>query len=238
MLYLIYGPDTVKAQNKYNDLIASLRTKQPNSAVFLLNRENFNAGQWAELLVGQSLFYEKYIVGLNRLLNEKEFGELVIKNLAVISQSPHIFILIEETIDLKIFEQIEKSADKVLFFKKEETEAEEKGNEFAVAEALARRDKKKLWLEYNRSLAEGKEADMVFWQIWWQLRMLLIAKTTKQKAPKSIKPFVFSKAVRGAGNYSEDELKSLAGKLVNFYHKHFIGSENFVFGLEKIILEI
>ncbi|MFA6416056.1 MAG: hypothetical protein WCW56_01040 [Candidatus Paceibacterota bacterium] len=238
MLYLIHGRDTIKSQNKYNDLIISLRERQPDSAVFLLNEENFREAQWQELLVGQSLFYQKYVVGGNRLLANKEFGPIVAENIEELAKSPHIFILIEEKLDLKIFEKIEKNADKVLFFDKKEAEVGETYNDFAVADALCRRDKKKLWLEYIKAINDGREADMIFWQLWWQLKMLLVAKMTKQKTPKTIKPFVFNKAMRGAGNYTEEELKSLAGKMVRFYHQNFPGSEDFAFGLEKIILEI
>ena len=237
MLYLIHGRETIKSQNKYNDLIISLRERQPDSAVFLLNEENFTEAQWQELLVGQSLFYQKYIVGVNRLLASKDFSDIVSADIETLAQSPHIFIMIEEKIDPKIFAELEKSADKILFFDQQEV-AGEKFNDFAIADALCRRDKKKMWLEYIKALAEGREADMIFWQIWWQLKMLLVAKTTRQKTPKTIKPFVFNKAVRGATNYTEEELKALAGKMVRFYHQNFPGSEDFAFGLEKLILEL
>lgn len=237
MLYLIYGTDTIKSQNKYNDLILSLRERQPNSAVFLLNSENFSVAQWQELLVGQSLFYQKYIVGVNRLLANKEFGSVISDSFEELAASPHIFIFIEESVELKTFAKIEKTAEKILFFDKKET-IMEKIDDFAITDAFCRRDRKKMWLEFTRALTNGREADMIFWQLWWQLKMLLIAKTTRQKVPKNIKPFVFNKALQASANYSEEELKSLSRQLIRFYHGHFSGSEDFIFGLEKIILEI
>ncbi len=162
MLYLLYGEDTEKSRKKLRSLVGLMLTKKPDASLFKLDIDNFKEEKLEELLSGQGLFEQKYIVQMDTLFTEKEVGEIVLNKIEEIQNSENIFIAIENKISKPILRKIEKIATKVQEFPLERNSerqfATRKGNFsigdfniFDLATKFGNRDKKGLWVMYQKT---------------------------------------------------------------------------------------
>ena len=101
MLYIITGNDTDTGRAKLTALRAILEKKRPDAAVFVMDDESFDVSRMAELIGGQGLFDEKYIVILDRVLGHEEAPDFLTKHAEAIAEAAHVFVFYAEKIDAK-----------------------------------------------------------------------------------------------------------------------------------------
>jgi DNA polymerase III delta subunit len=236
MIYLIYGTDQERARDKWRALSDSLRKKRPEASYFQLDQENFDRATLAELEVGQTLFGTKYIVAADCLA---EIDSAYLEERAeALAGSPHIFIFLEKTIDNipKLCSQAEKAQQ----YERQEERPREKFNVFIITDALGARDRKKLWVHYQKALLAGVESEEIYWRLVWQVKNMLIAAeaTTAEQKKLGVKPFVAEKSKKFATNYKREELLELYKKLVDLYHATHLSEREMEIGLERTLLEI
>jgi hypothetical protein len=115
MLYLIYGTNTNKVRAKARELVSIMQTKQPNVSLYKVTEENWNENLLDELISTQGLFLAKYIVTLDKLLEDKDISGSVLKNIKDFKESDHAWIMIEEKVTAVNLKKIEKYAYKYTF---------------------------------------------------------------------------------------------------------------------------
>ncbi len=198
-----------------------------------LNRENFSRAQLEELIDGNSLFGEKLVVqGEDLIANfEVEIEELLTR----LVESDTKFVLTEEELAAALNKKVIKFGGTV----KEAKPAVSKPsfNVFALSDALGARDRKKLWVTYEKALMTGLPAEEIFWKFQWQIKNLLLVKAGPENL-KTLNPFVASKAEAAAKNFETEELKSLSRDLVEIFHAFRRGEKDLEIGLEKLILAL
>lgn len=245
MLYVFYGDDTNKVREKVKTLVGQLRAKRPDASVFSFDTESWDEAQFEEMIGAQTLFVGKSIVVGKRILSESVSSEFVTKHLKEIAESDNIFFLEEGSLKKDIVTKLEKKAEKIQEFslpKKDETEdKEEKNLIYGISNALGSRDKRALWVVYQRLLHRGFSHEEIFWKCSWQLKNMLLA-VSGSKAPTAeglkMNPYVFRNAVRDAKNFSLEELHSLHRSLVVLWHESRRSSLDLGMGLERFILEL
>ena len=84
----------------------------------------------------------------------------------------------------------------------------------------------------------GVSAEEILWKLIWQVNNLLLVKNTKDTSKLRMKPFVLTKTKVAAKTFSNEELKNLSASFLDLYHTTFLGTDEFEFGLEKILLSI
>ncbi|MFC1775267.1 hypothetical protein ACFLY0_00185 [Patescibacteria group bacterium] len=250
MLYLLHGTDQKKAREKLHKLVDSLHAKKPDAALFILDTDNFSEAKIDELVGGQGLFSNKYIVVLDKLLEDKSANGSVLEKIKEIATSENIFIAIEEKLDKKTLTKLEKNSEKVLNFDSKEkkstrTFGTDNGpislgefNIFNIADAFASRDKKKLWSQLQESQMHNIPPEEVHGIIMWSVRSMLLASAAKSASESGLKPFVFNKSKRNAGNFKEGELQKISSDLVSVYHDARRGIVGMDIGLEQFVLSI
>ena len=72
---------------------------------------------------------------------------------------------------------------------------------------MGKRDKKGAWAEYQKVLKEGLVPEEIHGILFWQIKTMLLASSSKSSVEADLNPFVFKKAKEFSKNYSEDELK-------------------------------
>ena len=231
MLYLIYGNDFEKARGKARELIADLQKRKPNAEVFRLEDEMVSAGKLDELSGGQGLFERKYIVFADNVFRSAEAKEIVLKKLKSLADSENVFIFLEDELGKADLKELEKFAKKVQKFSGA-TNKEKPFNVFSLTEKLGRRDKRGLWILYQKALAEGLAPEEIHGILFWQIKAMLAAEES------GLKPFVFQKSRVFAKNYSLAELKNLSSKMVAVYHNSRRIGPDLDVALERLILEI
>ena len=237
MLFLIYGNDFEKARAKARELIADLLKKRPGAEVFRLEDEMVNASKLDELSGSQGLFQRKYIVFADNVFRSEEAKEIVLGKLKSLAESENIFIFLEDELGRGDLKELEKFAEKVQRFSGV-AKKEKPFNVFSLTEMLGRRDKRGLWVLYQKALAQGLAPEGIHGVLFWQIKAMLAAVLVKSAAEAGFKPFVFQKLRAFAKNYSVPELKNLSAKMVAVYHNSRRTGPSLDIALEKLILEI
>lgn len=238
MIYLIQGSDSIRTRHKYDALIDSLLMRKLDSVAWKIDSENFNEEKFRELIVSQDLFVNKYIVGCDHLVGDKNSQDFILSNLEQIKGSANIFIILEDALEEKILKQVKKFAEKDLSYDKKIGE-ERKFNIFALTDALGERNRKKLWVLYQEALRADLDPEKeIYWRLEWMVKHLLFFKKAKSPAESDLKGFARSKIQNYTKNYSTEELEDLFGKLVRLFHSVRRSETEMEVGLERIIFEI
>ena len=237
MIYLIHGNDFEKARGKARELITALQKKKPGAEVFRLEDEMVNGSKLDELSGSQGLFERKYIVFADNVFRSEEAKEIVLGKLKSLAESENIFIFLENELNKTNLKELEKFAEKVQQFSA--TKKTEKAfNVFSLTEKLGQRDKRGLWILYQKALAEGLAPEEIHGVLFWQIKAMLAAVLGKTAEEAGFKPFVFQKSRGFAKNYSAEELKNLSSKMVAVYHNSRRAGPDLDVALERLILEI
>ena len=253
MIYLFHGTDKIKARAVAHQAVSAAQKKHTEAEFFKLSVDNFSENKLDELIASQGLFYSGSIVFADSLFDEEEIGEVLIKKIKEISESPNFFVFLEEKLNKKELEKFEKYAQKVEEFKKPERKLNkkeelaargEKIDFFEFANTLGERNKKQLWTIYQEALNESVASEEVHSIFFWQVKAMLCAVKTKDATEAGLNPFVYSKAKTYARNYgknaeeAEEKLRQMSTSLCDMYHEAHRGNLDFAVGLEKFILEL
>jgi len=245
MIYLIHGNDEIKSRQKYNDLLDSLLAKNPTASLFVLNGDNWRIDRFEELIKGQGLFYQKFIVGCDNLLDaapeKRGQVEASLSLLATVATSANIFIFLENRLAVESLATIKTLAGKTQEFAQTATAGRSGYSEFNIytlADAFAARNKNRAWALYHEALGRGLAPEEIFWKLVWQTNNLWLAKQTADSAKLGWKPFVLAKNKAAAKAWSAGELSRYSAAFSDLYHEAYLGTDEFDFGLEKIILSV
>jgi DNA polymerase III delta subunit len=253
MIYLFYGTDKIKARGTAHKAVEAAKKKHAGAEFFKLTPENFSENKLDELIASQGLFYSGSIVLVDSLSDDAEIGEVVIKKIKEISESPNFFVFLEEKLDKKELEKFTKYAQKVEEFKLPERKLNkkealalkgEKIDFFEFTDALGARDKKGLWQLYQDALREEVPSEEVHGILFWQIKAMISALKCKDAGEAGLNPFVYNKAKAYAKNYgktveeAEKKLAEMSAKLFEMYHEAHRGQTDFAISLEKFILEL
>lgn len=234
MLAIFYGTDVDSVRQKAQEFSVA----KSKSGSFNLNRLDtgtYAPGQLAEAAGATSLFggAELYIID-SPSQNEILADELR-RLLSQLADAPHQFVVIEETLTAADKRLYAKIADLLV---EANRPAVKRFPVFSLAEALARRDKKTLWLRLNEAQAAGFSAEEIIGILWWQLKTMRLASLTKAADEAGLKPFVYDKAKRAAALFKNGELTRLSVDLLSLYHEGHIGRRNIDLALERWILKL
>lgn len=237
MLYVIYGNDDSKARQKSHDLIDALQKKKPDAELFTIGGEHFESRILEELIGGQGLFERKFIVFADHLFRDKAIREVVLEKVKQIAASDNLFILLEDMLDKATKTKLEKHAEKMQEFSMI-VEKKEEFKIFSLTEAFGRRDRKSLWVLYQKAVAENVASEEIHGILFWQLKSMLVAAGSKTAEESGLNPYVYRKSVGFSKNYLSSELSILSSKMIEVYHNARRGVHEFDVALERFILEV
>lgn len=218
MLYFFYGTDGAKAREKASGLVATLSAKKPQASVFKMGADDWNANALGDLIGGQGLFHPISLIHLSGAFENEEAMDYVLARLSELAESPNVFVLVEGVVDVATVRAVTKVAAKVQECKKIKNETE-KFSVFSLADSLAERDKKGLWVLYQRALLEGLAPENINGVLFWKVKDMLTARYPSRY-------------------WKTEELKNLSARFVALYHDSHRGLHEFPLALERLILTI
>lgn len=233
MLYFIHG-DPNKIFEKAQKMADSLLAKKPDASFFKINQDNFSTDKLDELLTGQGLFVNKYIVAMSRLLEKSEIADFLINKLDQLKESDNIFIWTEENITKPHLKKIEKISEKVQEFEIAK-KIEKKIDVFTIADLFAKKDKKNLWVKYLELIKEVP-VEEIYGILWWQVKTLMLAEKTENAAEAGMKDYPYKKTKAYLKNFREGDVNKLAFELIKLYHQSRVRGEDIALNLEKFLL--
>lgn len=217
MIYFFYGPDIETSRIKAKALFESLRAKKPDAAFGELTTEGLTEDKIRELVGGQGLFSNKCVVFCDNIFSDIETREIAEPFISELKSSPNIFILLEKEPIKKIFEKLEKSAEKSQEFEGKNGPAKKEWNDFALANALGARNSLKAWKEYRVLVERDPELEKIHGQIFWKVKQMILYKSPV---------------------FSTKELRSMSQTLALIYHRAHRGLCDFEVSLEKFLLTL
>jgi len=232
MLVVFSGNNTVETRAQARAYI--LQEEEAGKSVRTIESDVYQAGELFAAAQGASLFGGVECIVLDTLSENDDASAELLDVLPLLASSPHTFVVIEKKLsadDVKVFSE---HADKLTQTKED---AAQRFNAFALADALASKDKKALWMLLLRAQSEGLTPEEIIGTLFWQLKSLRLAKITKTAAEADMKDFPYNKAKRAAAKFTTEELQKLTDSLLIVYHKGHLGSD-IDLTLEKWVLTI
>lgn len=248
MFYFFHGTDTSKSRAKMHAVLEGAQKKRPDAEVFKMDAEHFSVGELDGLIGGMGLFEKKYIVVLDRIFENKENIPLLVGKIKSLAETENLFLILEGKVDAKTSTKLEASA-----FKTETFDLPKEGRKFGMAEgalslrdfnifsisdAFAAKDRKALWVLFERAKRFGIPAEEISGVLFWQLKAIMIAKDSGKENDAGFSPFVLGKAKAFAKKWNHEELLNFSSKLVSVYHEAHRGICDFDCGLERAILSL
>lgn len=230
MLAIFYGGDRIKAGKAASDFIV----KQKVNETIIFDEVSVSLESLLSYAEQAALFGGKKLIKCDGVFENEEVAEAILNNserLEDFSKSPNVFVFLESGIDAETKKKLAKYAERIEEFKA--PKKIEKFNIFSLSDALARRDKKSLWVLYTKALRAGKSAEEISGTLFWQMKTLAILRSG---GGKTISPFVVGKNKSNLNYWSEEDIFDFSYKLVETYHKARRGLGEIETSLERLIL--
>lgn len=232
MLAVFYGSDRKGLRNRAS---AYIETSPGSPEVVSIDESTYQPGCITAAIGTDSLFggIELYI--LDTPSNNTDFHNEIEENLTDLNASKNIFIVLESSLLAAARKKYEKHADVCEEFSAEKPE---RFNTFALADALVKRDRRTLWLLLNEARAAGLRDEELIGILWWQLKALRLASTTRTAKEAGMKDFPYNKAKRSLQKFNDEDLKRITHELLQLYHDGHSGVRDLDLTLEKWTLSV
>jgi len=232
MLYAYTGNDQVAVRTKANARLSEL--EEGGATVERYDVDIYEKGMIASLAGGTSLFGGRRVVVFEGFSSDEDAQNELLEALELLSESDDSFIVLDNKILPTFAKELKKNAKEFLEIKDDTI----RFNTFALADALANKDKKTLWLLLIRSRVAGVSPEEVAGTLFWQLKSLRLAKITKNGEEAGMKEFPYNKAKRASAKFRTDELQTLSHSLISLYHKGHLGLTDLDLALERWVLRV
>ncbi|MDC1205507.1 hypothetical protein N8083_01525 [Candidatus Pacebacteria bacterium] len=233
MLFIFYGNDTVGVRKKAYECISEYEKK--GFAVGRIDAEAFEGGILADAIGAASLFGGETAYVIDTPSSNAAFYEDVVEKLKEIGESNNTFVIIETALLAPEKKKFAKHAESI-----EEVKVTigARFNAFGMADALAKKDKKSLWLLLQEARMAGLSSEEIIGVLWWQLKSLRLADQTNAANEAGMKDFPYNKAKRALSNFKEGELERLSRELLMTYHDGHLGKKDIDVTLERWTLTL
>ena len=196
VIYLFHGTDLEKARAKAFGWVAKARTKEPNLAYVRLAREELTDASLDDAALSGGLFVSRLLVLIDdpfpaaRAASEEESadekeaaGSILDAHLDALAASDNAIIILAPKLAAAKAKKLAAKAKMEYAYDKPATLEDRRGFNSNLVNALAARQRDKLWLEINRALYAGDAPEMLHGLLHWKARDLM-EKDSRAWTPK------------------------------------------------------
>lgn len=206
MLLTYFGTDIIKARSESKKMIDSLLARDSDAQYFRITDENAEEFNSTSITASQGLFKQAYIVLLDNLFSDKERREDFLKELNAFVESPHVFMVLEETLTPILKRELKKVSKK--FIEHGVGGGQKKfGADFAFTDSFMAKDKKAMWVQLQKQLQNGKRVEELHGTLFWVVKSLILAQSSMNADEAGMKEYPFKKAKVAAQKFKEEELR-------------------------------
>lgn len=233
MLRVFYGTDQIKVRQAAH---AALDELLSDTETFVrIEAEGYESGLLTSLSGAVSLFSPRSVYLLESPSLNEEFQTDFVENADALASSEHIFIVIEQALNAADKKTIAKHATVIEEFKKK---ADESFNPFVLADALATKDKRSLWLLLQTAKGNGLSAEEIIGTLWWQLKSIRQAAATRTPAEAGMKEYPYKKAKNALRVFPVEMVEEKSRTLLKLYHDGHKGKRDLDIALEEWVLTL
>ena len=231
MLHVYFGSD----RQGVRDAAANFLEKNvpADGTVTTIDAQNYQPGVVGDALGATSLFGGVEWFMIDTPSGSADLAEEVQQSLKEMAESPNTFIVLEEA----LLAAAKKTYAKHAAVCEEFTAAkEERFNTFAMADALAQKDRRQLWVLLQQAKGQGLAAEEIIGMLWWQLKALRLAEVTSSATEAGMKDFPYNKAKRSLAKFGPGEVLRASQSLITLYHDGHAGVRDIDLALEQWVL--
>jgi len=206
----------------------------PDVTQTIVDAGNYAPGLIADALGASSLFGGSECFLIDTPADNADLAEEVQENLAAMAESANTFIILEGA----LLAPAKKTYVKHATTEPQEFMAEktERFNTFAMADALANKDRRQLWVLLQEAKLNGLAAEEIIGMLWWQMKALRLAQMTNSANEAGMKDFPYNKAKRSLSKFQDGEVAQLSHSLLSLYHDGHSGVRDIDLALERWVL--
>lgn len=230
MLLVFFGTDRTAVRNE-----AQLVTRELGIAPTIIEDASYITGSVVGAVGATSLFGGSECFLLDTPSTDDDFEAEVKSALPDMADSQNVFIVMEGPLLADAKKKYTKYAQTV---KECTAEKEERFNVFAIAEALAKKDKRQIWVLLNQARMVGIRDEETIGILWWQLKALRLAKRTLSAEEAGMKEYPYKKAKQSLAKFKEGEVETLSRSLLELYHLAHQGKRDMDVALEEWVLKV
>ena len=233
-MYLVFfGSDRTKVRDAATAHIE--KQLPPDGTLTTFDVQSFTPGQIADALGASSLFGGAEWFVLDTPSGNPDFEEETKASLKEMSESPNTFIILEGALLAPAKKAYAKYAASTEEFTADKSE---RFNTFGMAEVLAQKDKRKLWVLLQEARLSGLREEEIIGMLWWQLKSLRLAALTNSAEEAGMKDFPYNKSKRALSTFAPGEVTALSQSLLELYHAGHAGLRDMDSALEQWVLTL
>ncbi|OGG41473.1 hypothetical protein A2837_03115 [Candidatus Kaiserbacteria bacterium RIFCSPHIGHO2_01_FULL_46_22] len=232
MLRIFFGNDQIKVRQRAVALVEQFR--EEGLLVETIDSDNYDSGEVLEAAQKASLFGGQIIYLVDTPSADQDLNAEVINNFEALANSPHTFVVIEGPLLVDEKKRWGKYAE----IEEIKSAATPRFNTFALADALARRDRKSLWLIWNEARLSGIAPEELVGILWWQFKSLRLAALTNSAEEAGMKDYPYQKAKRALIKFKTEEAETLSHSLLDTYHQSRLGGLDLDLAVERWLLRV
>ncbi len=233
MLSVYYGTDQIKVRQQAH---AALDEVLLDAETFTrIEADGYESGLLTSLSGGASLFSPRSVYLLESPSTNEEFKIDFLDAVDALAASEHIFITIEQTLNAADKKSITKYAHVIEEYKKK---ADEAFNAFALADALATKDKRSLWILLQTAKTNNLPAEKIIGTLWWQLKSIRLAAATRTYGEAGMKEYPYKKAKNALRVFPLELVEEKSRTLLKLYHDAHKGKRDLGMALEQWALTL
>jgi len=232
MIRIFFGNDQIKIRQQALALVEQRREQGFSFETF--DGDNYDVGSVLNAANKTSLFGGLMVYLVDTPSSDKSMYGEVTDHLEILAASPHTFVVIEGVLLADDKKRWGKHAE----LEEIKTTATPRFNTFALADALARRDRKSLWLIWNEARLSGIAPEELVGILWWQFKSLRLAALTNSAEEAGMKDFPYQKAKRALAKYKTGETETLSHSLLDTYHQSRLGGLDMDLAVERWLLRV
>ena len=232
MLAVFFGLDRKAARDRAGDFI---KEHSEGVASSIIDDVSFVSGRIVDAAGATPLFGGTEVFILDTPSASAAFQAEVHEQLEALAHSTNLFVVLEGPLLAAAKKKYQKHA---AAFDECNADKAERYNIFALAEALAKKDKKQLWVLLHDAKAAGLREEEIIGMLWWQLKSLRLAAVTGSPEEANMKRFPYEKAKRALTKFAPGEVERLSHSLLTLYHDSHAGKREIDLALEQWTLSV
>lgn len=168
MLYVFYGTDREEARKAMHKKMASV-----SKARVVRVTDAHVTSDLREALGGKGMFNEEKVVVCEDVCANEEMRGVLTALLPTLKGAREPFFIFEEKPDAALLRMLKAHAHEIFSFDIKKADARD-GEIFALAYALKKKDKKALWIGYQRELLKGTAPEAIHGVLFWGAKDMVL----------------------------------------------------------------
>lgn len=236
MIKFYIGDDTHRARKAIRDETELARKESPYSLYSRFDETSFDLARAREALSGGGMFSEWNILIFEDILAHEDGATFFEDILPHFVDTEHHVYVQEKKLLKKILEKYNNRATVLEFNAPKKVEVAQ--NDFAIANAIGAKDKKNIWVEFEKLRRSGREMEEVHGMIMWAFKSLYICRTMEKEdaLASGMKEYPFRIYKNYSKNYLTQDLEKKLTELKEIYHDAHRKNGDLGIALERFLL--